>query len=113
MNTKQQGDVGLGAAIAAFTKYNATVCIPLTDSQDYDLVVEGNYGLKKVQVKRCTYKRNNLFRVSLTVKGGNRSGAGKIKKFDHGNIRYGFYPHPGGGLVHSNRILLNSKHNSG
>jgi hypothetical protein len=37
-NTKKQGDVGL--AIGWFTSQGHTVCVHLTDSQDYDLVVE-------------------------------------------------------------------------
>lgn len=85
MNTKKQGDIGLGAAIAYFTKSGYTVSIPLTDSQDYDLIVDYGFGvLLKVQTKRTTFKQkpsNNYF-VSLTVKGGNKTGRGKIKKFD-------------------------------
>ena len=82
MNTKKQGDVGLGAAIAYFTKQGFTVAIPLTDSQDYDLIVDRVSFLQRVQVKHTTYKRGGKFLFSLTVKGGNRSGTGKIKKFD-------------------------------
>ena len=50
-NTKKQGDVGLGAAIAFFSNLGYTVATPLTDSQNYDLVVDMDEGLKKVQVK--------------------------------------------------------------
>ena len=39
-NSKAQGDIGLSQAIAYFAKEGYTVCIPLTDSQDYDLIVE-------------------------------------------------------------------------
>ena len=82
MNTKKKGDIGLGKAIAYYTSLGNTICIPLTDSQDYDLVVDDGEFLKRIQVKRCTYKRNGISEVSLTVKGGNRSSTGKIKKFD-------------------------------
>lgn len=53
-NTKKQGDYGLGSAISYFTSQGYNISIPLTDSQDYDLVVEDTAGfLKKVQVKTC------------------------------------------------------------
>lgn len=37
-NTKEQGTIGLGKAIAYFTSRGFVVSIPLNDSQDYDLV---------------------------------------------------------------------------
>lgn len=40
VNSKKQGDVGLGTDISFFTQRGWTVSIPLTDSQDYDLVVD-------------------------------------------------------------------------
>lgn len=39
-NSKKQGDAGLGEAIAYFTRLGYTVQLPLTDSQDYALVVD-------------------------------------------------------------------------
>ena len=81
-NTKKQGDVGLGVAIAYFVEAGATVSIPLTDSQDYDLVIDDG-SLKRVQVKTTTFKApSGHFIASLTVKGGNRSGINKVKLFD-------------------------------
>lgn len=82
-NTNKQGDAGLGIAIGWFSMHDYTVSIPLTDSQDYDLIVDNGVGLLRVQVKTTTYKRNSNYRVDLRVKGGNKSGTGKIKKFDH------------------------------
>lgn len=51
MNTKDKGNIGIGAAIAHFTSEGQTVCIPLTDSQEYDLIVDKDGKLLKVQVK--------------------------------------------------------------
>lgn len=82
INTKKQGDIGLGIAIGWFSEKGYTVSIPLTDSQDYDLVVDINNVLNRVQVKTTNYKRKGNFCVSLTVKGGNRSATGRIKKLD-------------------------------
>ena len=63
-NSKKQGDVGLGSAIAYFTACGYTVCLPLTDSQEYDLVVD-NDSLKEVQVKTVVSKENGVFKVGL------------------------------------------------
>lgn len=83
MNTKKQGDSGVGAAIALFTSKGQTVSIPLTDSQDYDLIVEVNGKLSKVQAKTCNYKQSNSsYQVTLATYGGNRSGVGKRKLFN-------------------------------
>jgi len=78
-NSKMQGDVGLGAAIAHFTKIG-TVSVPLTDSQDYDLIVDINGSLKKVQVKTSNQKIRRCFKITLCTKGGNKS-RNTIKKF--------------------------------
>jgi len=88
-NTKKQGDMGLGTAIFHFTNLGQTVSIPLTDSQDYDLVVEINNSLKKVQIKTCSFKRK-YFEVNLSIKGGNRTSIGKIKRFNNKNCDYLF-----------------------
>jgi hypothetical protein len=83
MNTKKQGDSGMGAAIALFTAKGQTISIPLTDSQDYDLIVEVEGKLLKVQAKTSGYKRrDSSYTVTLETSGGNRSGIGKKKPFD-------------------------------
>ena len=90
MNTKTQGDVGLGVAIGYFAKNLQRVSVPLTDNQEYDLVVDFNGSLKKVQVKTTNYQRNGHWKVQLKTSGGNQSGAGKIKKFDGSAVDYLF-----------------------
>ena len=83
INTKKQGDIGLGIAISYFASQGLTVCIPLTDSQDYDLIVDRGDRLVRVQVK--TVFRKSIYGryvVTLRTRGGNRSGAGKTKFFD-------------------------------
>lgn len=82
-NSKKQGDAGLGVAIGWFATNGKTVCVPLTDSQDYDLVVDDDGILKRVQVRTTTYKTPyGIYAVGLAVHGGNRSGQGKTKHFD-------------------------------
>lgn len=87
-NSRKQGDVGLGSAIAWFTQEEYTVCVPLTDNQDYDLVVEKDCGLKKVQVKTTFCKsKHGIYKVNLRVFGGNQSRQ-SIKKFDKTKVDF-------------------------
>lgn len=71
-NSKKQGDWGLGEAIAHFTRLGMTVCIPLTDSQEYDLVIDDGLGkMLRIQVKTTTRKtKSGNFSVGLRTCGG-------------------------------------------
>lgn len=72
----------MGYAIAYFSKLGWTVSIPITDSQDYDLVVDDGGNLLRVQVKTSKFRTpHGIYQVSLKTCGGNRSGQ-TIKKFD-------------------------------
>ena len=90
-NSKKQGDIGLVLAIAWFEINDYPVSIPLTDSQDYDLVTDMNDNLKKVQV-RTTYNQqeSGSYEVNLRVTGGNQSGTGNIKYFIETKVDYLF-----------------------
>lgn len=90
-NTKQQGDIGMGLAIAWFTQNGYRVSIPLTDSQDYDVVVESDYRFYSVQIRTTYYKKpNGIYQLNLRVFGGNRSGTGKVKHIDPEVVDYLF-----------------------
>ena len=81
-NSRKQGDVGLGDAIAYFTTLGYTVCIPLTDSQKYDLVIDDG-SMKRVQVKTTYFKTKlGVYSVMIKTCGGNRSGS-NIYNFDN------------------------------
>lgn len=67
--TKRQGDMGLGVAIGWFSKNGYIVSIPLTDSQNYDLVIDRG-GLKKVQVKSTYFVCGKHYKVELSTRGG-------------------------------------------
>ena len=83
INSKKQGDIGMCYAMAYYSKLGWTVSIPITDSQDYDLVVDNGTRLFKVQVKTTRFKApSGNYTASLTTNGGNRSGSGKTKKFN-------------------------------
>lgn len=85
-NSKKQGDWGLGRAIAYFTLKEYTVSVPLTESQDYDLVVDNGNGLKKVQVRTSGHAApSGNPKVNLRTLGGNQS-FHTIKKFDGSKV---------------------------
>ena len=72
-SNKEKGNSGLGMAIAYFSTNGYVVSIPLNDTQDYDLVVEKEKMLKKVQVKStgCIGKGEH-YQVSLKSCGGTK-----------------------------------------
>ena len=81
-NPKVKGTVGLGHAIAHFTKNGIVVALPLNDSQPYDLIIDLNGELKKVQVKTSTSEA-----IALRTMGGNQS-YHTAKLFDHTSCDY-------------------------
>ena len=87
INSKKQGDVGMCYAIAYYSRLGWTVSIPITDSQDYDLLVENtDDNILKVQVKTSRYlTEGGTYQVSLKTCGGNKSGQ-TIKKMDKNYI---------------------------
>lgn len=79
-NSKKQGDAGLGIAIAYFTSKGYDVALPLTDSADWDLIVEIDGKLTRVQVKTSTQlSKTGIMKFNANVNGGNKSGKGKSK----------------------------------
>ena len=74
MNTKERGDLAIGQAINYFIKNRFEVCLPIGDKRDYDLVIEKNGNLQKVQVKYAgLYGRSKTCKVGLRITGGNQS----------------------------------------
>ena len=72
-NPRVQGNAGLGIAIAYFTRIGVHVAIPLTDTQRYDLIIEHEERLQRVQVKTTTMKQGRGYNVHLRTIGGNKS----------------------------------------
>lgn len=81
-NPKVKGTVGVGHAISYFTRKGMVVSIPLNDSQPYDLIVEIEGTLKKIQVKTSTSNS-----IALRTMGGNQS-YHTAKLFDHSGCDY-------------------------
>jgi hypothetical protein len=72
-NPRVQGNAGLGIAIAYFSRIGVQVAIPLTDTQRYDLIIEHEDKLQRVQVKTTTMKQGHGYNVHLRTIGGNKS----------------------------------------
>lgn len=94
LNRTTQGNIGLGMAIAHFTMKCWTVCVPLNDNQPYDLVVEFEGKLQRVQVKTTGFKRGGKrggdnYCVALKATRHNRSGF-KTNLFDSASCDYVF-----------------------
>lgn len=70
---KEKGNTSLGIAIAYYASNGYTVSIPLNDTQDYDLIVDKENLLKRVQVKStgCKTKYGN-YQVALKSCEGNK-----------------------------------------
>lgn len=72
-SNKEKGNTGLGMAIAYFTANSYIVSIPLNDTQDYDLLVDKEGVISKIQVKATGCKtKNNIYQVSLKSCGGTK-----------------------------------------
>jgi hypothetical protein len=73
-NPKQQGNIGEARAIYEFAKRNWLVSKPVFESPKYDLVVEVDGVLKKVQVKTSKSRtQSGNYEVQLRTCGGNQS----------------------------------------
>ncbi len=70
---KEKGNTSLGIAIAYYASNGYTVSIPLNDTQDYDLLVDKNNFIKRIQVKStgCKTKYGN-YQVALKSCGGTK-----------------------------------------
>jgi hypothetical protein len=90
-NSKIQGNIGLATAILWFEQNDYRTYVPLTDSQEDDLVVKINGKLYSVQIKTtyCEYAPGR-YMLNLRVMGGNRSGTGKVKHFDPNEVDFVF-----------------------
>ena len=67
--TQRKGDTAVAKTIAAFTERGWDVSIPLTESAAYDLIVDVDGELKRVQVKYCTGVGVDLRRIHSNAQG--------------------------------------------
>lgn len=84
---KIAGNVGTAAAVYWYTLQEYIVAIPLTDSQDYDILVEKSGLTFRVTVKTTRFisKSGNYCVSNLSIKGGNQS-FNTVKRFDNTKV---------------------------
>jgi hypothetical protein len=74
MISKEKGDIAQGAAISYFMKNGYEVCLPIGDKRTYDMLIEINGDVQKVQVKFAgIYTASDQCKVGLRTTGGNQS----------------------------------------
>lgn len=61
--TQRKGDIAVSQAIASFTKKGWDVALPFTESAAYDLIVDIESELKRVQVRYVTGNCVDLRRI--------------------------------------------------
>ena len=73
--------MGEAVAIAYYTLQGYSVTVPLTNNTRYDLLVEKEGVIRRVQCKSTNYiKYNNTYEVSTRTHGGNQSW-NKVSKY--------------------------------
>ncbi len=82
MTYTDQGNVGEALAIGALAKAGYAVAIPLQNNLPYDLIVDKDGKLSRVQVKTTTSRKETGWNVYLATSGGNTRQHTK-KRFDN------------------------------
>ena len=103
-----KGNLGIGKAISYFTENEFVVSIPLNDTQKYDLVVDINGILSRVQVKTTTTLQSKSYRVDLRTSGGNRSRY-KYENFDKTKIDILFVFTDGGSWLIPSSVIQSAR----
>lgn len=81
MKPKEKGDLAAANAISYFMTNGYEVCLPIGDKRPYDLVVEQDGRLNRVQVKYAGwYSGDRKYKAALRTMGGNQS-FHSIKKY--------------------------------
>lgn len=74
MKTKEKGDLAAAHAIGYFMSNGYEVCLPIGDKRPYDLVVEQDGKLLRVQIKYAGYYNGDKkYKAALRTMGGNQS----------------------------------------
>ena len=71
---KNKGRTGLAVAIAYYATHGYNVCIPLNDTQDYDLVVDKDGVLLRVQVKATAQRTKRGYTTFNAFSSGGTNG---------------------------------------
>lgn len=73
MNSKKQGTLGVSKAVSFFVEEGNTVAIPLGDDQRYDLIVDREGKLYRVEVKTTQFiNSHGKYQVGLKSSSGSK-----------------------------------------
>jgi len=81
---RKQGDIGVAYAIMHYTRLGYSVSIPISEATKYDLLIDTDNMIHRVQVK-TTGSRSRFaegYIATLCTTGGNKSGIGKKSFID-------------------------------
>lgn len=120
-NSRVQGVVGVGKAIAYFTEKEIPTFVPLADYADYDLVIDYD-GLKKVQVRTSVaHNSRNKYIVNMRVSGGNAKSGARMHKLGTDMVYDYLFVYLGDGsqylipktdIAHiAHQLVISDKHN--
>jgi hypothetical protein len=73
MRTKEKGDLAVANAIRYYVHCGYEICLPIGDKRDFDLVIEKDNKLNRVQVKYAGIYNDSKCKVGLRITGGNQS----------------------------------------
>ena len=97
VNPRQQGDLGEASALQWLAARGYAIAIPFGHSPNWDLIIEQDGSLFRVQVKTCTRRTpEGNWNVMLCTRGGNQSWSGTTKYFDAARCDY-LFAHTGDG----------------
>ena len=113
-----QGNLGLGKAIEYFTSHNMPVAIPLNDTQKYDLIVDFDGKLQRIQVKTSRYAKTKTSYEVLLKNCGGTSKSYTPRLFDNTSCNYLFivtgndkiYLIPSKDVTATNSIVVGNKY---
>lgn len=73
-SNKEKGNAGLSLAIGYYGSNGYTVSLPLNDTQDYDLIVDKDQKLYKVQVKATSQRSSQGYSIVQVSSSGGTNG---------------------------------------
>ena len=87
MDTNTKGDISMACVIAELTKRGISISVPMTDNKRYDLIMDYNGKLYRMQVKRINYKPDDGLLIFKTVSSNSTKNKGYYdRRYKFGEI---------------------------
>ena len=89
MNSKRKGNITELAIALAFQKLDVAVSIPYGDCERYDMIVDINNQLYKVQCKTASYRRGDTSKISFSCRSvTTKNGQNVHHKYDKSEVDF-------------------------